>query len=43
MPFRQTDIKWTLIPSSKAYVMKIPTPVGMTDLMTKLQSASNRY
>ena len=43
MPFRHTDIKWTLIPSSKAYVMKTPTPVRMTDLMTKLQSASNRY
>ena len=43
IPFRKTDIKWTHIPSSKVYVMKTPTPVRMTDLMTKLQSASNRY
>ena len=43
IPFRQTDIKWTHIPSSKVYVMKTPTPVGMTDLMTKLQFAPNRY
>ena len=31
------------IPSSKVYVMKTPTPVGMTDIMTKLQSAPSRY
>ena len=43
IPFRQTDIKWTHIPSSKVCAMKTPTPVGMTDLMTKLQSASNQY
>ena len=43
IPFRQTDIKWTHIPYSKVYVMKTPTPVGMADLMAKLQSASNRY
>ena len=43
IPFRQTDIKWTHIPSSKVYAMKTPTPVGITDLMTKLQSASNQY
>ena len=42
IPFRQTDSKWTHIPSTKVYVMKTPTPVGITDLMTKLQSASNR-
>ena len=41
IPFRQTDIKWTHIPSSKVYVMKTPTPVRMRDLMIKLQSASN--
>ena len=41
--FRQTDIKWTHIPSSKVYVMETPTPVRMTDLMTKLQSAPTQY
>ena len=43
IPFRQTGIKLTHILSSKVYVMKAPTPVGMTDLMIKLQSAYNRY